>query len=191
MSKRKDSGIKYGVRDGARVKGDPQAIGEAITKLHARDGGISPEAVINDARPEKSPMHKEFTWSDAVAGAAWRIHEAQHLIRSVSIIVTEPDESVREVRAFIGIPAAETSKGDEDTGERTERSNGRRTYYPRVSIMSDEEKHQAAVCEALRDLDASYRRYHELIELKGVWEAIERAKKMVRVRSGGATATAD
>lgn len=56
---------------------------EQIRKLNA--GRLTPEAVVEDARDEESPLHASFEWDDAKAAADHRLNQARTLIRSVKV----------------------------------------------------------------------------------------------------------
>lgn len=100
--------IKYVFRDDEplRIKAaknaNPQAIGEAFEKISkANNGELHPEAVINHAKDERSPLHAHFEWNDAVAAHAYRMDQARQLIRLIRV----EDDTVEEgtTRAFHSI----------------------------------------------------------------------------------------
>jgi hypothetical protein len=81
--------VKYIFREGPifirnAAKADVQAIGEALEKLKARNGGeLKPKALVDDARSSRHPAHHQFEWNDKVAGEAHRLHQARELISIV------------------------------------------------------------------------------------------------------------
>jgi len=60
-----------------------------------RDGHLTPDEVVEAARPDDSPIHDCFTWSNEEAGQRYRLNEARSLIRRVRI---EYVHHVREIR---------------------------------------------------------------------------------------------
>lgn len=57
----------------------------ALTRLKNRRGLIKPDAVVKAARNKQSPLHKYFTWDDALAGHKYRLWEARQLIGRVRV----------------------------------------------------------------------------------------------------------
>jgi len=72
---------------------------QSIYDTHAT---LTPALVVDSARDEKHPLHNRFEWDDAVAGEAYRRHQAHELIQSVRVVYREADdkEGARSVRAF-------------------------------------------------------------------------------------------
>lgn len=86
----------------AATREDVKAALEAIAR---RNGGrLTPEEVIEAARPKDSPLHACFTWNNAEAAGLQRLHEARALLRSVRVVV-ETEERVFKVIAYIRDPS--------------------------------------------------------------------------------------
>lgn len=68
------------------------AVREALLTLADRHGGqLTPELVVEAARPKDSPLHPYITWDARAAAEKQRLYEARRLIRSVRVeIVTVP-----------------------------------------------------------------------------------------------------
>lgn len=91
---------------GTRFKVDPQVVGEELERIRERDGGISVDAMLEEARPDEAPLHPLCTWDDSVAGEKWRKHELRQVPRSLKVIVKE-----RESRpAYVHIQPVTASK---------------------------------------------------------------------------------
>jgi hypothetical protein len=54
----------------------------------ARGGKLTAADVVAAARPARSPLHRFFTWDQAVAADKCRLDEARRLIRSYEYVVT-------------------------------------------------------------------------------------------------------
>lgn len=65
-----------------------------------RDGHLTPEEVVEAARPIESPIHDLFSWNDAEAAHKYRIAQARTVIRRVKV---EYVTSVIEVRSPVYI----------------------------------------------------------------------------------------
>jgi hypothetical protein len=64
---------------------------------------LTPEAVVEAARDEASPLHGYFEWDDASAAHAHRLHQARVLIKGWRITV-EHEERVISVPMYVESP---------------------------------------------------------------------------------------
>lgn len=63
----------------------------------ANGGLVTPDAVVADARNQKSPLHSYFEWDDTKAAHAHRLTQARALITSVMVTVRTENRSVQAV----------------------------------------------------------------------------------------------
>lgn len=98
----------YEYASGYRINQKIQAkiVGEILEKIEKRDNTITPEAVIEEAKPKKSPIHGCFNWDDAKAANEYRLWQARNLIRSVVIIKEDREPEKR----FAYIPGEEGNR---------------------------------------------------------------------------------
>lgn len=84
---------------------------DELTGIYQRRGVLTPELVVEEARPPTAPLHDRFEWDDSTAAEAWRRNQAHELIRSVKLpIVYRPsDGQPVKVRAF---QAVRTEQGN-------------------------------------------------------------------------------
>jgi len=68
----------------------------ALRRLET-DGRLTPDAVVDAARPINSPLHSFFEWDDTAAAHEWRREQARELIRSVTVEVTTDDREIMSV----------------------------------------------------------------------------------------------
>lgn len=130
----------------------PEVAGPILNRM-GEEGRLTPKNVVNEARPEESPLHPEFEWDDAIAAEKWREKQAQLLIAH-TIIVNEEDEKPEPVRAFYVT---------------VEKSH----YEPINAIMKDEAKKNVLLENAKRELIAFKKKYKTLNELAKVFDAID------------------
>jgi hypothetical protein len=156
-------------KQGAHITGDAQAVGERLSALEA-DGRLTPDGVLRDARNDRSALHPFFEWDDSKAAEKWRLEQAGHLIRSVTVTVDEQDEP-RTIRAFVPISGADES----------------RSYVSTMKALGDTEMRRQVLAQAHGELGAVARKYRELKELSEVVAAIERVGDLL-VESSAATA---
>lgn len=146
----------YKWKSGARMKGSAQVAGEECARIMARDGNLTPTALVDASRDEDAPLHGSFEWRDDVAAERYREHQALGIIRSLEIVVVE---DVGPVRAFI-------PNGTE---------NGHSTGYADIRIvLEDEDATSRMLDAALRELESFRRKYGTLKELADVFAAIEK-----------------
>lgn len=160
--------IRYIFKDGpvtikAADKADPQKIGDALRKISAEhEGRLTPRAVIEAARNERSPLHRHFEWDDAVAAEAYRLDQAREIIRVVRV---QDDDGAEPVRAFLSI-------ADKDG-----------TSYRSVSDVRQSADLQLAVLrQAERDLEAFERRYQDLTDICNMVRAARSALQKRRAK---------
>lgn len=55
-----------------------------------QDNLIQPEAVVEEAASETSPLHPHFEWDDDEAAHEYRLHQARNLIRAVRVVKIDP-----------------------------------------------------------------------------------------------------
>lgn len=87
---------------GFRCSVKAEVAGEVMHRLEA-EGRLTPANLVDEARPEESPMHKAFEWDDAKAAENYRKQQATQMIRAIVVresdIVEGGSENVR-VKVF-------------------------------------------------------------------------------------------
>jgi hypothetical protein len=155
--------VIYQFKEGAHLKGDAQAVGERLEAIRAK-AGLTPEAVITDAASSKSVLHPLFDWDDTSAAHKYRLEQAGHIIRCVTV-VTEPDETDtkdRQFRAFVPVSVG-----------------GRRSYEATMTALADDDMRKQVLSQAYAELGAVARKYRELKELTEVVGAIDRVGELL------------
>lgn len=72
-----------------------------LQEIYDRHGRLTPAVVVEEARPEESPLHHELEWDDAVAGDEYRLIQAHRLIQRARIVYRTASNGERStVRAF-------------------------------------------------------------------------------------------
>lgn len=71
---------------GQELRIDAQAAGEVLRALaDVHDGRLTPRIVLDEARPDTSPLHSGFEWDDLRAAERYREGQARLLLRSIRI----------------------------------------------------------------------------------------------------------
>lgn len=136
---------KYEWRNGFQSqKVDAAKVAQILEKLPQ----VTPAAVLESARSQKSPMHKLFTWDDTDAAHEWRLHQARQVIGALQVTYIEgPVEPVKYMHATVRA------------------SNGDTRYNTVDEILSKRDTRNQLLNEALRELSSFRRKYAMLSEL--------------------------
>lgn len=146
-------------RDGARWPADAQEVGERLSALReANRGCITPRLVVDDARPEGSPLHDCFNWDDAQAAELHRAETARSLIRSVRVVVRDEGRAERPVLQYVHVRLPDEGPA----------------YVTTVRALSDAELREQVMADALDGLRSWQRRYEHIAELGPLFEGIDR-----------------
>ena len=138
-----------------------QIAGKELEKIEARDGEITPQAVVDEARPEGSALHKIFEWNDEKAAEQYRIHQAKTFIRCV-VVKPLPEDKVKEpVRMFINRNTID--EGQTKTG----------SYINYRSAFENPDAREVILSNAKHELKIFRQKYYKLKELAAVFEAID------------------
>jgi len=91
----------FRVVPGAKIKRtDIQRIGEVFEQLKASGSGVLTAArVVQEAINPQSPLHAYFQWDNRKAAHAYRLQQAQYLLRSIEVVIQEKGKAVA-LRAF-------------------------------------------------------------------------------------------
>lgn len=127
-----------------------QVAGERIEKLDEKYGEVTPEILLEDARPEGSVLHPLYEWRDDVAAEKYRLQQSSRILRELVIVEVEQpgSEEVVPVRAFIP-----TTPG-----------NSKGSYRPIVIALSDEETKKQVFENALNELAMFEAKYKHLVD---------------------------
>ena len=133
-------------------------VGKELQKISKAKGAITPENMVDEARPEKSPLHSFFTWDDSEAAELFRQQEARRVIRSVRIIrVDMPAAEQSVVRAFLNVVASDTETEFEG-----------QAYIPMARVQKSPVYEQQVLTRAKDELRAWTERYQDYKQYFGV-----------------------
>lgn len=135
-----------------------QQVGETLERILQTEGVITARRVVEEARPEDSPLHPIFEWDDSVAAEDFRRNQARNLVRSLRVVIKQDHtETPKEILAFVRVHQV--------------RGGG---YIPTVKAMSEPDSRQQVLTDALRSLQAWRRRYDHLRELETIFAVVDR-----------------
>lgn len=140
-----------------------QIYGERLHELLSSHGKLTPQLVVKDARKKMSPLHEFFEWDNDEAAKKFRLHQARMLMNSIELKVEVRNEKGKnneiKVRAFLNVK-------DEEQEERF--------YTSAEVVLSKEEYSKQIMQEALREIQYWRKKYSDLVELKPVFEVVDK-----------------
>lgn len=138
-------------KSGCRISADAQKVADEILAI---GNSATTAQILDKARDEQTELHKCFDWDDAAAAEKWRLQQARHIV--CNLVIKEKSDTPRpEVRVFF--------KTDADNG-----------YKPTVLIMQDKDEYRKLLDRALAELTSFRAKYKTLVELGGVFDAIDK-----------------
>lgn len=138
-------------KSGCRISADAQKVADEILAIGS---SATTAQILDKARDEQTELHKCFDWDDAEAAEKWRLQQARHIV--CNLVIKEKSDTPRpKVRVFF--------KTDADSG-----------YKPTVMIMQDTDEYRKLLDRALAELNSFRAKYKTLVELDGVFDAIDK-----------------
>lgn len=135
-----------------------ERIREELEAIQAQNNGLlrAPDVVeFAKANPE-SALHGQFTWDVQKAARQHWLNEARSIIR---VYVKVLKDEAPEIRAFVSLESDRTNGGG---------------YRTMAAVLSDQERREELMRQAVKELRGWQRRYRELTELASVFAEIER-----------------
>jgi len=165
--------MKIGWKRGSRVSQPAQDVGEQLLEIYRKEGVLRPERVREIAkRKKRSPLGKCYNWDkDAAADAHW-LERSYYILRSLIYYPEseEEDEEAEGLRMFVVVESFTPIEDDIEDGVEYEVD----TAYEFVEdAMADPEKRTSVLNRALKELRAFRKKYKDLKELAGVFEAMD------------------
>ncbi len=152
--------MTYKWKADARFPVGAQIAAERMAKIKKASGGITPRAVVDDARPVGSPLHKCFEWDDAKAAEAHRLSTARNLIGALVVVSVDSEPVDRETRAFVHVT-----------------TGGEARYEPVATALSDADMRQEVLDRAQSEILRWRERYAAYEEFAAVHAAVDRVAR--------------
>ena len=156
--------FEYKYKKGAVHRVSADIAGPICQRLHDSKT-LTPKNLVEEARPEDSPLHPEFDWDDTIAAEKWREEQARQVIKTIilyeSDINTERELILEEIKDENDTFAIE-DRAFVSTGEWNHR------YVPIAVALTNEEWKANLLKAAKRDMQAFITKYHRLTELANI-----------------------
>lgn len=89
---------------------DIKKVVSELNDIQKRDGEITPEAIVKEARKTHSVLHNYFEWNNTKAADKYRLQQAAELIQRIEVKVLKDGET-KTIRAFEVINKGVGEKG--------------------------------------------------------------------------------
>lgn len=132
----------------------------AFEEIRQNSGKLTPELVVDYARPKESVLHNDFEWRDEVAAEKYRQGQARHMIGAIRIT---SDDTQEPVRAYVNVTVVAPDKPPV------------RSYMPMKEVLEHPDLHSQMMADAFRDAQSFKQKYNTLERLKPVMDAIDKA----------------
>ena len=167
----------YQWRSGARIKISAQVAGEHLEKLRNKLGkSVGPSDVLEDASDESSPLYAAFEWNDSAAAEQHRLQQARLLLNNLVVMrikVQHPNEDlpriITKVRAYHSV--VQTDKDGHSS----------RGYETTARVMNSSDLRNQLLLDVYTTLESIRKKYKQLKELQGVFQAIDDFKKTIKM----------
>lgn len=151
-----------------------KAIAGRLKKLADESGGrLTPEAVVNDAKSPRSPLHRCFDWDDSEAARKWRLEQARSLIRTVKVEYEVTEGVVKKVKVQVHEYVRDPQAEPEEQG-----------YVAVAKVLTDDDLKRDVLAQELGRAVALLNRARHLAEALGLaGEADELLDRLQGLRS--------
>lgn len=137
--------------DGFRCSANAQNVANEIMGIGEN---ATPQQIVELARNKETELHKCFEWNNDKAADNWRNHQARLIVNHLVFVTPEEEEKPEyEVRFFQRVT---------DDG-----------YKPTIKIMQNEDEYRMLLDKAKSELRTFSQKYHSLMELQPLFDAIE------------------
>jgi hypothetical protein len=118
-----------------------------LREVRERRGLLTPQNVVEEAKPQDHPLHSHFEWEDSIAAHEFRIIQARQLIRRVTVTRVTPDDMPMTVRTFHSVAGPQG-----------------RAYEPIEEIIEEPMTMRILLSQMRRDFAALKRRYAHMAQ---------------------------
>lgn len=149
----------------------PEVAASVVQAIYAANGTVTPEAVVEEARPVGAPLHPAFEWDDAIAAEAYRERQARGLLGKLTVSYRRSDGShTPPTRYLVKLQA----RADEDAEDEVlAAATQPHVYIPVRKVMEEDVLRKKYVREAYLSVVSWRRRYRDIEEFARVFDVID------------------
>lgn len=137
-------------------------------------GLLRAEDVVEFAKNENTALHSQFEWADTKAAHQYRLAQARRVIRLAITIVRTPDAN-RVVSLYVSL-----------TPDRVVAGGG---YRPLIDVLTQREKREQLLRQALGEFERVRKKYDTLLELAPIFSAIDVVSQEIKENDDDDAAT--
>lgn len=142
-----------------------------VQEIHATHGSVTPEAVVEVARPVDAPLHPAFEWDDSVAAEAYRENQARGLLGKLVVSYRRDDGSATPPTRFLVKLQARADEDPDD--DALQAATEPHVYIPVRRVMEEDVLRRKYVREAYLSVASWRKRYREIEEFAKLFEIID------------------
>lgn len=137
------------------------SVANELQGIYERNGSLTPQLVVDEARDNSHPLHGHFEWDDATAGEAYRCGQAAQMIRRVHITRIKQDGAEAVTRAWVSrveIEGNASAKANDNQGH----------YLPIHVVISSSDlrpKYEQAMEREWRQLYMKYKEFQSFLDM--------------------------
>lgn len=177
--------IEYRARRGAGFGHEKANVyGAELQSISERRGDLTASIVVEEARPESSPLHDRFEWVDSEAARRHREWQARHLMNRIEVIVELSGEQQKtrgfqqvfvdvETREPLSGPMARSAIKSARSGG-TDQSKGSK-YATVIEVIETPNYREQCLARARGELErwrTRYKHYEEFAEVVNAIDAL-------------------
>lgn len=137
---------------------------DAIREIAEIHGHVTPQLVVDAAKPKDSPLHNNFEWNNTKAAAEFRLIQAAHLIRKIKVTIEASEDQKVSVRQFVNVAPI---NDDEPTSG---------LYVTVQDAMEVTSYREQLLNQCRRDIVAFKTKYAALTEAASIIKAMDKLK---------------
>ena len=137
---------------------------DAIREIAEIHGHVTPQLVVDAAKPKDSPLHNNFEWNNTKAAAEFRLIQAAHLIRKIKVTIEASEDHKVSVRQFVNVAPI---NDDEPTSG---------LYVTVQDAMEVTSYREQLLNQCRRDIVAFKTKYAALTEAASIIKAMDKLK---------------
>lgn len=137
---------------------DATEVGRELEKIESSNGSLDTRNVVDFAKKNQdSELHKCFEWDNDIASEKYRIFQANQILSSISVVVSESEEQKEITRAYVNIV-------DSDDNERK--------YKNIARVLENDDEYEQLKKRAYEDLLRCKDKYSKVLQLEDLKEVI-------------------
>ena len=146
---------KYSWKNISFAEANPQIVGEELEEIE-RNGELTAENLVSYAtRHKDSELYKCFEWDDEEAGKKYRLRQANQILCSISLEISE-EPKVRQ-RVYVNVRSSDTDS---------------KVFKNIKDVLENDDEYKQLVDKAKKEFDSCKEKYETLINKEDLKDII-------------------